>query len=104
MGTGIPGTPPSYQATDGSGTQDRVFNCNTVRYRINEPFETGDVEHVSRDERRDQRRHDAMESLRMSFGRSDHVGGCWCGDGAGRGDHAVEGFREQRMAMPSRSA
>lgn len=36
MGTGIPGTPPSYQATDGSGTQDRVFNCNTVRYRINE--------------------------------------------------------------------
>jgi hypothetical protein len=36
MGTGIPGTPPSYPATDGSGTQDRVFNCNTVRYRINE--------------------------------------------------------------------
>lgn len=36
MGPGIPGTPPTYQATDGSGTQDRVFNCNTVRYRINE--------------------------------------------------------------------
>ena len=38
------------------------------KHVIDEPFETGDVEHVRRDERRDQRRHDAMKPTRAGCG------------------------------------